>query len=76
MLFYSKVAYLILKKKLLKFLKQNKAKTGRFCFKFKFSLEGGGIICNTPPIASTLYMIIIDCEEYPSVFRIAKLVKL
>ena len=43
-----------------------------FCCK----VEGGDIICNTPPNASTLYMIITDCKEYLSVFQIAKLVKL
>jgi hypothetical protein len=39
-------------------------------------VEGGGIICNTPPNAATLYMIINDWKEHLSVFRIAKLIKL
>ncbi len=43
---------------------------------FYCKVEGGGIIYNTPPNASTLYKIITDCKEYLSVFRNVKLAKL
>ena len=36
---------------------------------FYCKVEGGGIICNTPPNAPTLYMIITDCKDYLSVLR-------